>query len=145
VFSESTAHGDIHYNLSCSNDGIVIDCDESLLSQAMLNILKNAAESLEPSIQAGKKGQIDISLSTEDKVVIVRIADNGPGFPVDKLSSLTEPYVTTRAKGTGLGLAIVKKTIEEHRGKLTLHNNDESGGAVATLRFPLAQHDTRQG
>lgn len=145
VFSESTAHGDIHYNLSCSNDGIVIDCDESLLSQAMLNILKNAAESLEPSIQAGKKGQIDISLSTEDKDVIVRIADNGPGFPVDKLSSLTEPYVTTRAKGTGLGLAIVKKTIEEHRGKLTLHNNDESGGAVATLRFPLAQHDTRQG
>ena len=59
-----------------------------------------------------------------------------------ELSSLFEPYVTTRAKGTGLGLPIVKKIIEEHGGTLELRDapvfeGNEHQGALAEIRLPL--------
>lgn len=141
VFSESTAHAEIRYTLSNSDANIRILCDEAMLSQALLNILKNAAESLEARESEALPNAIDIRLICENEHAVLRIADNGSGFPVDKLSSLTEPYVTTRVKGTGLGLAIVKKTIEEHRGKLALSNDENTGGAVVTISLPLANSE----
>ncbi len=136
VFSESTAHSALRYAQEL-DASLMIQLDEGLLSQALLNLLKNAAEALE-SVPDLATPTIRIVLSRDGDDAVLRIEDNGPGYPVDKLSSLTEPYVTTRAKGTGLGLAIVKKTVEEHRGTLTL-SNSESGGAVATMRFAIVE------
>ena len=136
VFSEKTAHSDITYTLDTTDRTVKILCDEAMLSQALLNLLKNAAESLEVATNNGKKAEIDITLKIDGDDVVLRVHDNGAGFPVDKLSSLTEPYVTTRAKGTGLGLAIVKKTIEEHRGTMELMNDEHDGGAVIVMHFP---------
>lgn len=136
VFSESTAHPDIRYHLDATDRTVQILCDEAMLSQALLNLLKNAAESLEVAASNGAKASIDITVKLDEDDVVLRVHDNGPGFPIDKLSSLTEPYVTTRAKGTGLGLAIVKKSIEEHRGTLELMNDEHDGGALVVIRFP---------
>jgi two-component system nitrogen regulation sensor histidine kinase NtrY len=49
---------------------------------------------------------------------------------------LTEPYVTHKPKGTGLGLAIVKKIMEDHGGTLTLGDQPDGPGAVASLTLP---------
>ena len=65
---------------------------------------------------------------------LISIDDNGPGFPLEKINNLTEPYVTSRVGGTGLGLAIVKKIIEDHDGKLNLENLT-NGGARTSLIF----------
>lgn len=132
VFSAQTASPDIAFAQQLSPQTIPFLCDEGQLGQALLNLLKNAAEALE-----GREGKrIVITLSATDNAATLTIEDNGVGFPVDKISTLTEPYVTTRAKGTGLGLAIVKRSVEEHKGTLTLSNREE-GGARVMMVFPL--------
>jgi two-component system, NtrC family, nitrogen regulation sensor histidine kinase NtrY len=133
VFSEQTAHPEISYQLNFAEEPITLMCDERLLSQALLNLLKNAAESFE-SLPENHPKTIAISTAETADAITITLHDSGPGFPVDKLAQLTEPYVTTRLKGTGLGLAIVKKTMEEHRGELLLKNH-ENGGALVVLRF----------
>jgi len=81
--------------------------------------------------------QVTIALTSDGTKATLTIEDNGAGFPADKIATLTEPYVTTRAKGTGLGLAIVKRSVEEHKGTLTLSNR-EQGGARVVIIFPLS-------
>jgi len=130
VFSAQTANPDIAYVQELPEQPVPLLCDEGQLGQALLNILKNAAEALE-----GRDGRrITIRLRVEANAISLSIEDNGAGFPPDKIAKLTEPYVTTRSKGTGLGLAIVKRTVEEHKGTLTL-SNAESGGARVVMLF----------
>lgn len=111
-------------------ENYVVNCDKNLISQVFTNILKNAIESIHSKYGAAKsgidiesKGCITIGFRASDNGVWVEIEDNGLGFPADKLASITEPYVTTKADGTGIGLAIVKKIIEDHDGQLLLKNN----------------------
>ncbi|MES2984681.1 MAG: PAS domain-containing sensor histidine kinase [Pseudomonadota bacterium] len=132
VFSAQTAHADIHYTQTLPATAVTLLCDEAQLGQALLNLLKNAAEAMEG--QAEKT--VAITLSETASAITLTLADNGPGFPADKIAQLMEPYVTTRAKGTGLGLAIVKRSIEEHKGSITLANGPQ-GGAVVTMVFPV--------
>lgn len=131
VFSEQTVHPDIAYALDLPQRAM-LNCDEAHLRQLFLNLLKNAAEALE---QKEGERRIAIALREENGEFILTLRDNGPGFPPQHMATLTEPYVTTRAKGTGLGLAIVKRTMEEHRGTIELSNLPE-GGALVTLSFP---------
>jgi two-component system nitrogen regulation sensor histidine kinase NtrY len=112
---------------------VLLMCDEGQLGQALLNILKNAAEALD----GRENKRISIALTSNATSITLTVEDNGAGFPADKIATLTEPYVTTRAKGTGLGLAIVKRSVEEHKGTLSL-SNSESGGARIVILFPLA-------
>jgi len=70
------------------------------------------------------------------------VIDNGKGLPRANRAKLLEPYMTTREKGTGLGLAIVKKIMEDHGGRLELHDApadfDDGRGALVRLVFPVA-------
>lgn len=133
VFSAQTASPDITFIQHLPEQEVILNCDESQLGQALLNVLKNAAEALEGC----NTKKITITLTADASRATLVIDDTGPGFPADKIATLTEPYVTTRAKGTGLGLAIVKRSVEEHKGMLTLSNR-EGGGARVTILFPLA-------
>ena len=66
----------------------------------------------------------------------VEARDRGPGFPVELMSRLFEPYVTSKPRGTGLGLAIVKKIVEEHAGSVVA-DNVPGGGARVLVRLPV--------
>ena len=131
VFSEQTVHGDITYTQTLPNMPINLLCDETQLGQAIINLLKNAAEALEGRAEK----EIIVTLNESTNATTLTIEDNGGGFPTENMARLTEPYVTTRAKGTGLGLAIVKRTVEEHKGNMTLSNRAQ-GGACVTISFP---------
>ncbi len=130
VFSSQTAHPEIKYTQMLPNQPVFMMCDEAQLGQALLNLLKNAAEALETATTK----EINILMTVADEAITLTVDDTGAGFPPDKIATLTEPYVTTRAKGTGLGLAIVKRTVEEHKGTLTLSNH-AAGGARVTMVF----------
>jgi signal transduction histidine kinase len=82
-------------------------------------------------------GQIDVHTRRRDvdgqRMIEISVEDNGPGFPVNALEQIFEPYVTTKPKGTGLGLAIVKKIAEEHGGSIEAENRPESGARVSVL------------
>ncbi|MFG1318384.1 sensor histidine kinase NtrY-like [Xanthobacter autotrophicus] len=110
--------------------------DRRLISQALTNILKNAAEAIEgvPEAERGK-GLIRVRVVAEGEDRVIDVIDNGAGLPKDKRSRLLEPYVTTREKGTGLGLAIVGKIMEEHGGFIELNDSPEGRGAWIRLRM----------
>lgn len=131
MFSAQTSFPDIAFKKFFPDAPVPFMCDEAQLGQALLNLLKNAAEALESTEQK----EITVTLAVTDSAITLTVEDNGPGFPPDKIATLTEPYVTTRSKGTGLGLAIVKRTVEEHGGHLSLSNRDESGARVSIV-FP---------
>lgn len=110
--------------------------DRRLISQALTNILKNAAEAIEavPEAERGK-GRIRVRVSEAGEDLLIDVIDNGAGLPREKRSRLLEPYVTTREKGTGLGLAIVGKIMEEHGGGIELNDSPEGRGAWIRLRM----------
>lgn len=110
--------------------------DRRLISQALTNILKNAAEAIEavpPEVRG--QGRIRIKAEQSGEDLIMDIIDNGMGLPKEKRSRLLEPYVTTREKGTGLGLAIVGKIMEEHGGSIELNDSPDGRGAWIRLRI----------
>jgi nitrogen fixation/metabolism regulation signal transduction histidine kinase len=113
-----------------------VEADIGRIRQILHNLIRNAIEALENSID----GCIEVSLSAAEvrdvDVVEIIVADNGPGFKTDSVSQVFDPYVTTKPKGTGLGLAIVKKLVEEHAG--TIHaENRKDGGAVIRIELPI--------
>jgi two-component system nitrogen regulation sensor histidine kinase NtrY len=130
VFSAQTAYPDMTCRLELPESEPLV-CDERLVSQLLLNLFKNAAEAME---SGGRPGTLTVRLTRDAETLQLVLEDDGPGFPLDKIMTLTEPYVTTRTKGTGLGLAIVKRSMEEHKGSITLANR-EGGGAQVTLTF----------
>ncbi len=133
--------------------------DNTMLSQALTNLIKNAGEAIESLAQKGTVEklvpEIRVSLALAQDSCTIRIADNGIGLPEDR-ARLFEPYVTTRDKGTGLGLPIVKKIIEEHGGSLSLldapvFEGNTRFGAMAEIVLPITSSaqanskDNKQG
>ena len=108
--------------------------DATQLRQIIHNLLRNAEDALE----GREDSRILIQTETAGRQAKLTIADNGPGFPVELLPRIFEPYVTTKARGTGLGLPIVKKIIEEHLGTIEISNAPE-GGARVDIRLPLVK------
>jgi two-component system, NtrC family, nitrogen regulation sensor histidine kinase NtrY len=137
VFLQRTTRPEIGFETRFASRPAPLSCDARLVGQAVINIVKNAIESIEARIAEGQpepSGQIIVSGGERDGRLAVTIEDNGKGLPPQDRERLTEPYVTTRAKGTGLGLAIVKKIMEDHRGELILEDR-ETIGAQVTLVF----------
>ena len=132
-------------------DNVWIDVDQTMMSQALMNLIKNASEAIDTYIEkfgnASYEPEIFMTLNSQDNLAILQIMDNGIGLPPDR-GHLFEPYVTTREKGTGLGLSIVKKIIEEHGGTLNLQDapifastramGQIHFGAMVEIRLPLA-------
>ena len=74
-----------------------------------------------------------------DREVIIRIEDNGPGMPPDRLANLFDPFYTTRApgEGSGLGLTVTARIVQELGGTVDAQSR-EAGGARFTVRLPEA-------
>src|SRR5262252_1420766 len=141
VFLQRTAHPEIVFETNFPKHPVTVRCDARLVGQALINIVKNAIESIEARTAedgASPAGRIRVSVAEEDCQAAVIIEDNGKGLPQHGREQLTEPYVTTRTKGTGLGLAIVKKIMEDHHGKLVLEDGDPQGARVS-LHFAAAE------
>jgi two-component system nitrogen regulation sensor histidine kinase NtrY len=75
---------------------------------------------------------------------VIDVIDNGIGLPKVSRARLLEPYVTTREKGTGLGLAIVGRVLEDHGGRIEMHDASDirpgARGAWMRLRFAVSGH-----
>jgi nitrogen fixation/metabolism regulation signal transduction histidine kinase len=114
-----------------------IEADRGRMRQIVHNLLVNAIEALEGAAHAEIRIETRLIDRGGTKVAEVIVEDNGPGFRIDVLGQVFDPYVTTKPKGTGLGLAIVKKIVEEHGGKIEA-DNARAGGARVRIELPLA-------
>jgi two-component system, NtrC family, nitrogen regulation sensor histidine kinase NtrY len=140
VFAQRVASPDIQVELEEPTASAQLVCDNRMVGQALINVLKNAAEAIQGrQAKDPAPGRIHARLIVEEGRVIFEVEDNGIGLPAKDRDRLTEPYVTTREKGTGLGLAIVKRILEDHGGELILQDAVETPGARAVIRFPRAR------
>lgn len=121
-----------------------IEGQADALVQALLNLLKNAAEA----------GATDIAVRTSFDTaagyhpdtarrlpVTIEVADNGCGIPADAAARLFEPYFTTKAGGEGIGLPIVSKIVDDHGGVIGV----TSGNGRTVFRISLPQPERRKG
>jgi two-component system nitrogen regulation sensor histidine kinase NtrY len=135
LFLHEVAHPNVRFLFDSPSPPPVLVCDRRQLSQAFINIVKNAVEAIESkeSDATGTLGTVAIRVAAEGHLIKIMVSDDGTGLPAER-ERLTEPYMTTRARGTGLGLAIVKKIIEEHFGTIAFQDRP-GGGTVVTVSF----------
>jgi two-component system nitrogen regulation sensor histidine kinase NtrY len=146
VFLQRVANPQIAFEVTAPAEPLLFECDGRLVSQALTNVLKNAAEAVAASRTENddSSGRIVIDLAVDAGRLTMTVRDNGMGLPAEHRHRLTEPYVTTRAKGTGLGLAIVRKILDDHGGELLLNDvrdvlAEDTPGALVRMIFPLIQ------
>jgi len=143
AFADLFAEIDIEAEIK--NEPMQAQFDRRLISQALTNIIKNATEAIEavPAAELGK-GRIDVIAARDNDDIVIDVIDNGIGLPKVSRARLLEPYVTTREKGTGLGLAIVGRVLEDHGGRIELHDaadiRPDARGAWMRLRFAISGH-----
>jgi PAS domain S-box-containing protein len=110
--------------------------DPHQLMQVFLNLILNAEHAIR---DVRDKGTLRIRLGKGDSSVWVSFHDDGPGIPKENLSSIFDPFYTTKrpGRGTGLGLSICKSVLKEHNGSVEAANAP-GGGAVFTVTLPVS-------
>ena len=114
-----------------------VRADPRLLRQALLNLLRNAAEAI-PGDQTNRRVIIENAVVRDQgkQWAVISIRDTGPGIPAADLERIFIPFFTTKSQGHGIGLALAHRVITEHGGSLTASNVAE-GGAEFTVRLPV--------
>jgi two-component system nitrogen regulation sensor histidine kinase NtrY len=153
VLDRQMASHDIAFDKKLPSEPIIVSCDRRLISQAIINLVKNAEEAIQayadsPDREAGWRGRIETVVRRTGDRVDIEVIDNGPGLPKHNRARLLEPYVTTKGrKGTGLGLAIVQKSVEQHGGTLALEDAPpapgRTHGALIRITLPVGARSQR--
>jgi two-component system nitrogen regulation sensor histidine kinase GlnL len=122
----------------------LVNGDGDLLIQAILNIVRNAAQAVGVRgrilIRTRIHRQVTIGNKRNRLVVKIDVEDDGPGIPDALMGQIFYPMVTGRAEGTGLGLSIAQSLINQHGGLIEC--NSEPGHTVFSIFLPLEMgHD----
>jgi len=120
--------------------GLQVQADPEQMFRVFLNLLRNAIEALETAgPQPGRAAEINITAVVRNGVVVVEVADNGPGVPLAARKRLFEPFkASARPGGTGLGLAIAADLVRAHGGTIALVPSDAGQGATFRITLPIA-------
>ena len=94
--------------------------DPEQISRAVGNLLKNAVEATE-------SGEIRVTARRAPHRVVIEVIDPGRGVPDSDKEKLFLPYFSTKGRGTGLGLAIVHRIVNDHDGRISVHDNHPTG------------------
>jgi len=112
-----------------------LEVDPIQIQQVILNLVRNAVQSLQHTELAEREVVISTGLAADGDVEI-KVCDTGNGVSMDMLDRLFLPFATTKSDGTGLGLAISRGIIEAHKGALTYEPNAPRG-ACFIIRLPI--------
>jgi len=123
----------IQLDIKLEKDLPVVFAQHIQIDQVILNLVRNSIEAMSEIHNQSKRITITTEI-TEDRLVLVTIADNGPGIHADIKENLFAPFFTSKKNGMGLGLSISEGIISEHGGHLYL---DDIPGKGAVFRFTL--------
>jgi two-component system nitrogen regulation sensor histidine kinase NtrY len=108
-----------------------VNCDPVQLEQVLVNVIKNAIESIESN---GESGVITLIGSRNGRKCFLSISDSGPGLSAEVQKHLFAPFYTTRENGQGIGLTMVQEILLAHRFDFSLENT-KAGGARFSVVF----------
>jgi signal transduction histidine kinase len=114
--------------------------DPHLIEQVVLNLITNAARAMEES--NGDKW-VEIKSSAQNNTLSVRVADSGPGVPVELRDKIFDPFFTTKDDGSGIGLNIAQRIVADHNGTITL-DSSRWGGAEFKIDLPIERRISAQ-
>ena len=112
-------------------NGLTVLADDTLLDQAVINLLRNAADAA--SAAPAPQVWLDARLSDRGRPVI-EIGDNGPGVDEALGEKIFLPFFTTKPEGSGIGLALARQVMLVHKGAITASSRP-GGGALFRLTF----------
>ena len=128
-----------------TDGGVIVDAagvgparvrgDARSLGRAVRNVIENAVRHA--------SGRVVVTLSTEADRAVLRVADDGPGIPLDRVDEVFERFARLDAArsgdagGTGLGLAIARDVVERHGGTIAV-DADHGSGACLVITLPMA-------
>ena len=121
----------IELHVAAPANGLMLQADDSLLDQALINLLSNAADAASSS--SAPQVWLDARLSDRGRPVI-EIADNGPGLDEGLGEKIFLPFFTTKPEGSGIGLALARQVMLVHKGAITASPRP-GGGALFRLTF----------
>ncbi|MDT5293707.1 MAG: two-component system, NtrC family, sensor histidine kinase HydH [Acidobacteriota bacterium] len=133
-----TFFGERRVSLAIAGEFACVRADERMLRQALLNLLRNAAEAI-PEESLDRRVAVNGAVESDDSGRAwagIEIEDTGTGIPEEDRQRIFIPFFTTKSKGHGVGLALAHRVATDHGGTLAA-SNSPAGGAVFTLRLPL--------
>lgn len=119
----------ISLQLNLPGSSLKLDFDQALMERVLVNIVKNAVESI------GEKegGIIEITIDNELKQLTV--TDNGPGISPENATKVFTPFFSTKRADRGLGLMLVSDILHSHHFPFSLTTSDKTGLTVFTIRL----------
>jgi PAS domain S-box-containing protein len=112
----------------------MVNCEKNQLKQVFLNIIKNSIEAMPNG------GNIDVKVKAkEEGKISIEIIDQGIGIPKERMSTLGEPFYSTKEKGTGLGLMTCFKIIESHNGQFIINSKLNEGTTIEIILPTITQ------
>lgn len=113
---------------------LIVHADENLISQVLLNLLKNAIQAI-GSEQSD--GYIEVkAYCNEGEAVLIEVSNNGPIIPPEEAEHIFVPFFTTKEGGSGIGLSISRQIMRLSGGTITLTSNPTTGKTTFVLKFP---------
>lgn len=115
--------------------------DRVQIQQVFINLMRNAIEAMRES----DARELRVRTATNgDGMVVVEVADTGPGISDEIAEQLFRPFVTNKPGGMGVGLSISKRIVEAHGGAISVSRNN-AGGATFRLTLPAFEDEGLNG
>jgi two-component system, NtrC family, nitrogen regulation sensor histidine kinase NtrY len=131
LLAPALAQGQVSYSSTVSPPDLIVRADADLLEQALINLLRNAAEAV-----GGQTGaRIEVACGTDGSLCFIEVADNGPGLTEAAREQLFVPFFTTKAGGSGVGLSLARRIALCHGGQISVRSNAPQG-LVFRLSLP---------
>jgi signal transduction histidine kinase len=110
-----------------------IKADPTEIEHIFTNLFLNAIHEMP------KNGKLTVQLDCDGHDIFMRVSDTGKGIPKEHISSIFDPFYTTKSSGSGMGLAVVRRIVKTYKGKIEVEKSDESGTTFCvTLPMPSA-------
>jgi len=110
----------IQFNSNIESSIPPISIDRALIIQVLINLIKNALESL----KSNHDKQLTINCFTNKDHLFIQVIDNGAGIDEDLKDKIFIPFFTSKEKGSGIGLSLSQQIIQKHGGELSLISSD---------------------
>ena len=124
--SQECSSSGITCSYSSSNDDILIYADQGLISQIIINLIKNAKEAHATAITITSRLDQDVQ-------TIIEVSNNGEAITTESMEQIFVPFYTTKPKGSGIGLSLSRQIMNQHNGSLDLIESNESNTTFALI------------
>jgi signal transduction histidine kinase len=109
----------------------LIHADQENITMAIANLIENSIEAMN-----GVKRELSISTGVNEGYFEIQVADTGKGIEKDKLKNIYDPFFTSKTYGPGFGLTFALKTIQSHKGMISVESQVNIG-TTFTIRLPI--------